>query len=99
MNVACLHSCSWEAGSCAQQTCGCAAAQAVHIGDSLKADIQGGINAGLAATVWVCPPSATQYTKHKGFRAMVATLILPMYGQACVLLLSPGDRLHDGLGF
>ena len=29
------------------------AAQAVHIGDSLSADIQGGINAGLAATIWV----------------------------------------------
>lgn len=27
--------------------------QAVHIGDSLAADIQGGVNAGLAATVWV----------------------------------------------
>jgi len=25
----------------------------VHVGDSLKADIQGGVNAGLAATVWV----------------------------------------------
>jgi FMN phosphatase YigB (HAD superfamily) len=27
--------------------------QAVHIGDSLGADIQGGINADLAATIWV----------------------------------------------
>jgi N-acylneuraminate-9-phosphatase len=27
--------------------------QAVHIGDSLRSDVQGGINAGLAATVWV----------------------------------------------
>ncbi len=27
--------------------------QAVHIGDSLAADIRGGINATLAATVWV----------------------------------------------
>ena len=27
--------------------------QAVHIGDSLAADIRGGINSGLAATVWV----------------------------------------------
>ena len=29
--------------------------QAVHIGDSLGADIQGGINAGLRATIWVNP--------------------------------------------
>jgi FMN phosphatase YigB (HAD superfamily) len=29
--------------------------QAVHIGDSLGADIQGGINAGLGATIWVNP--------------------------------------------
>lgn len=28
-------------------------AQAVHIGDSWAADIQGSINAGLAATIWV----------------------------------------------
>ena len=27
--------------------------QAVHVGDSLAADVQGGINAGLAATIWV----------------------------------------------
>lgn len=32
---------------------GCQPHEAVHIGDSLKADIQGGINAGLVATVWV----------------------------------------------
>lgn len=30
-------------------------AQAMHIGDSLGADIQGGINAGLGATIWVDP--------------------------------------------
>lgn len=42
--------------------------QAVHIGDSLGADIQGGINAGLAATIWVnaldlpLPPAAPQPT-------------------------------------
>ena len=29
------------------------ALQALHIGDSLSADIQGGINAGLATTIWV----------------------------------------------
>lgn len=34
---------------------GCEASEAVHIGDSLGSDIQGGINAGLAATVWVNP--------------------------------------------
>lgn len=39
--------------------------QALHIGDSLAADIKGGINAGLAATVWVsqkpcAPPRAPQ---------------------------------------
>ena len=27
--------------------------QALHVGDSLEVDIQGGANAGLAATVWV----------------------------------------------
>ena len=27
--------------------------QAIHVGDSLLTDIQGGINAGLAGTVWV----------------------------------------------
>ncbi|BDA48649.1 N-acylneuraminate-9-phosphatase [Coccomyxa sp. Obi] len=31
----------------------CLPSEAVHIGDSLAADIQGGINAGLAATIWV----------------------------------------------
>lgn len=42
--------------------------QAMHIGDSLGADIRGGINAGLAATVWVnplglpLPPAAPQPT-------------------------------------
>ena len=30
-----------------------ACAEAIHVGDSLKSDIQGGINAGLAATVWI----------------------------------------------
>lgn len=29
----------------------------MHIGDSLSADIQGGINAGLAATIWVSQQS------------------------------------------
>lgn len=32
--------------------------QAIHVGDSLASDIQGGINAGLAATVWVSPRGA-----------------------------------------
>jgi N-acylneuraminate-9-phosphatase len=31
----------------------CQPAEAVIVGDSLKCDVQGGINAGLAATVWV----------------------------------------------
>lgn len=30
----------------------------MHIGDSLGADIQGGINAGLGATIWVNPLGA-----------------------------------------
>jgi N-acylneuraminate-9-phosphatase len=32
---------------------GCAPQEAIIVGDSLSADVQGGINAGLAATVWV----------------------------------------------
>ncbi|EIE27491.1 HAD-like protein [Coccomyxa subellipsoidea C-169] len=35
------------------QLAGCLPSEAVHIGDSLAADIRGGINATLAATVWV----------------------------------------------
>jgi N-acylneuraminate-9-phosphatase len=31
----------------------CQPGEAVIVGDSLKCDVQGGINAGLAATVWV----------------------------------------------
>ncbi len=31
----------------------CRPQEAVHVGDSLSCDVQGGINAGLAATVWV----------------------------------------------
>ena len=27
--------------------------QAMHVGDSLELDVQGGVNAGLAATVWI----------------------------------------------
>jgi FMN phosphatase YigB (HAD superfamily) len=27
--------------------------QAVHIGDSLAADVQGSVNAGLAAAIWI----------------------------------------------
>eukprot|EP00191_Tetraselmis_sp_GSL018_P011888 CAMPEP_0177603770 /NCGR_PEP_ID=MMETSP0419_2-20121207/15716_1 /TAXON_ID=582737 /ORGANISM="Tetraselmis sp., Strain GSL018" /LENGTH=256 /DNA_ID=CAMNT_0019097617 /DNA_START=12 /DNA_END=782 /DNA_ORIENTATION=- len=34
---------------------GCQAGEAIHVGDSLSSDVQGGINAGLAATVWVNP--------------------------------------------
>ena len=47
---------------------GCRPHQAIHVGDSLKADVQGGINAGLAATVWVDagganpPPAAPRPT-------------------------------------
>ena len=33
----------------------CEAAEAIHVGDSLEADICGGINAALAATVWISP--------------------------------------------
>uniref|UniRef100_A0A7S0WQT8 N-acylneuraminate-9-phosphatase n=1 Tax=Pyramimonas obovata TaxID=1411642 RepID=A0A7S0WQT8_9CHLO len=32
---------------------GVSAEEAVHVGDSLSTDVQGGINAGLAATIWV----------------------------------------------
>jgi len=32
---------------------GCKPSDAIHVGDSLAADIQGGINAGLRATVWL----------------------------------------------
>ncbi|KAK9808567.1 hypothetical protein WJX73_010020 [Symbiochloris irregularis] len=35
------------------QVCGCTPDEAMMVGDSLEADIQGGVNAGLAATVWV----------------------------------------------
>ncbi len=33
----------------------CAAAEAIHVGDSMEADVCGGINAALAATVWIAP--------------------------------------------
>ena len=36
----------------------CDVREAVHVGDSLATDIQGGINAGLAATIWLPPPGA-----------------------------------------
>lgn len=32
---------------------GCSASEAIHVGDSLGADIQGAINAGLQGSVWV----------------------------------------------
>ena len=38
----------------------CEATQAIHIGDSLKTDIQGGINAGLKASIWVRPEGTTR---------------------------------------
>ena len=31
----------------------CRPQEAIHVGDSLTCDVQGGIDAGLAATVWV----------------------------------------------
>lgn len=37
---------------------GCEPHEAVHVGDSLASDIQGGINAGLAATIWISPLGA-----------------------------------------
>ena len=43
----------WACFMCMPSMIAMLSAQAVHIGDSLKSDIQGGINAGLAATVWV----------------------------------------------
>ena len=41
----------------------------MHIGDSLSADIKGGINAGLAATIWVsakhsAPPPGAPVPAH-----------------------------------
>jgi N-acylneuraminate-9-phosphatase len=36
----------------------CEVHEAVHVGDNLGSDIQGGINAGLAATIWLPPPGA-----------------------------------------
>jgi len=38
---------------------GCKPKQAVHIGDSLKTDIQGGKNSGLALTIWINPLKKT----------------------------------------
>ena len=32
---------------------GCTPAEAIHVGDSLTTDVQGGINAGVRATVWI----------------------------------------------
>ena len=32
---------------------GCEPSQAVHVGDSLAADIQGALNAGLQGSVWI----------------------------------------------
>jgi len=34
---------------------GCAPGEAIHVGDSLATDVQGGINSELRATVWVNP--------------------------------------------
>mmetsp|Transcript_15179 Transcript_15179/g.45770 ORF Transcript_15179/g.45770 Transcript_15179/m.45770 type:complete len:255 (+) Transcript_15179:230-994(+) len=36
----------------------CQPHEALHVGDSLASDVQGGINAGLGATVWVSPTGA-----------------------------------------
>ena len=31
----------------------CTESEAIHVGDSLKTDVQGGINAKVAATIWI----------------------------------------------
>ena len=59
------------------------AAQALHIGDSLTSDIQGGINAGLGATVWISPTGATapQEGPQPTYTIMHITELLPLLDQ------------------
>jgi len=56
---------------------GCAAAEAIHAGDSLKSDVQGGINAGLAATVWVNPGAGRPAPEPKPDFEITTILELP----------------------
>ncbi|MSP22136.1 MAG: HAD family hydrolase [Dehalococcoidia bacterium] len=54
-------------------------AEAVHVGDDFRADIEGARSAGLVAGIWVNRPSnhAIQTTQHAGARAGVAHVELP----------------------
>ena len=63
--------------------------QALHIGDSLASDIQGGINAGLGATVWVNPSgmAAPAAGPHPTFTVTHVTDLLPVLDQ----LSAPAD--------
>lgn len=58
-------------------------AQALHVGDSLSSDIQGGINAGLGATVWISPTGATapQEGPQPTYTIMHITELLPLLDQ------------------
>ena len=54
----------------------CEAAEAIHVGDSLEADICGGINAALAATVWISPDRTAAPDPRPDF-TVVSVLALP----------------------
>jgi len=53
----------------------CAPAEALHVGDSLGTDVQGAINAGLKASVWVHPaaPAAPEPGPQPTFTVRVVT--------------------------
>lgn len=56
---------------------GCEAAEAMHVGDDLESDIQGGINARLAATIWLAPADAPDSPMPKPTHIITDILDLP----------------------
>mmetsp|Transcript_8588 Transcript_8588/g.24675 ORF Transcript_8588/g.24675 Transcript_8588/m.24675 type:complete len:250 (+) Transcript_8588:154-903(+) len=58
----------------ALQYLNCKPSEAIHVGDSLGSDIQGGINAGLAGTVWI-NPSGTPAPENKPQPSFVVKVV------------------------
>jgi N-acylneuraminate-9-phosphatase len=56
---------------------GCESGEAVHVGDNLESDIQGGIDARLAATIWLAPPDAPENPMPKPDHIIQDILELP----------------------
>ena len=56
---------------------GCEASEAVHVGDNLESDIQGGIDARLAATIWLPQPGAPENPMPKPNHVIADILELP----------------------